>query len=169
MKTSFLFGARWLGLYEDFDYDSYTSPVNPASRSSTFIKTHNNLVGGQVGWSTSYKVTNSLALRWDGKGGLFNNFSEQTTFINTPIVVGYSEKSRHTTGSLVGQSSMVATYQFNCNWQCFVGYQVIWLDKMALGPENFNPEYPIGRRTPTVDVGGEVFLHGWRLGMESSW
>ena len=168
-KTSFLFGARWVGLYEDFDYTSLTSPNDPTQGGLTLIKTHNNLVGGQIGWSTTYAMNQNFSLRWDGKAGVYNNFAEQITFITAPNALSFGERSRHTTGTFVGGSSLVCTHQWSCNWQTFVGYQVMWMDKLALAPENFNPEFPFPTRTATVDVGGELFLHGGMAGIEASW
>jgi hypothetical protein len=49
------------------------------------------------------------------------------------------------------------------------GYQVIFLDGVALAPNNFNANPAFGNRAVGVNSGDSVTLHGVSTGLEWMW
>jgi hypothetical protein len=69
---------------------------------------------------------------------------------------------------------LLLTYRLNYNWTVRGGYQFLFVDGVALGPENFNPEAPAildpaSTRSPFLNDNGNVFYHGWTIGAEFMW
>ena len=76
--------------------------------------------------------------------------------------------------SFVGQVNLLATYRINYQWSLRGGYQFLYVDGVALAPENFNPvppniNNPFNVRKTIVNTNGNVFYHGWNVGVEYMW
>jgi len=52
-------------------------------------------------------------------------------------------------------------------WSLRGGYTLLYIDGVALAPENFDPADL--ENQPGINVNGDVFLHGVNAGMEFSW
>jgi hypothetical protein len=49
------------------------------------------------------------------------------------------------------------------------GYQVLFVDGVALAVENFNTESPFSARDPFLNARGDVVYHGATAGFEWTW
>ena len=76
--------------------------------------------------------------------------------------------------SFIGQANLLATYRLNYQWTSASGYQFLFVDGVALASENFNPRTArstirSGPRSPLINDNGNVFYHGWNIGLEYMW
>ena len=61
-------------------------------------------------------------------------------------------------------------WRINQYWSFKSGFEMIYVDGVALAPENVNTEPPFGgTRFPAMNNNGDVFLHGITLGLEYMW
>jgi hypothetical protein len=92
-----------------------------------------------------------------------------------PPVNPFTEEQIHNDVAYVGDASLIATYRVNYQWTVRGGYQLLYVDGVALATDNFNieppagPFGPFGARVPFVDDDGSAFYHGLFVGAEYMW
>jgi hypothetical protein len=71
---------------------------------------------------------------------------------------------------------LLVTYRVNQQWTLRGGYHFLYVDGVALAPENFNTVPPATffpppgvNREPFINTGGNVFYHGFFAGAEFMW
>ncbi len=152
-----LAGFRWAELREDFSagriLDSEYLLVGD-------VKTVNNLYGAQVGadamlWQCGCFSINSL-----GKVGIYGNHAEQSSFSavgNQPEL--FSASTNHT--AFIGELGLQARYQLSQRLALRAGYELLWLDGVALAPAQY-------ANMNGIDSNATVFYHGATAGLEYS-
>jgi hypothetical protein len=166
-SVTWLYGFRYLNLNEDF---AIVSTDLQEGTSTYDIDTNNNLIGGQVG----SRIRHSRG-RWSwegtGKAGLFGNAAEQHSdaiidFPNFVIRPGRTESAGNL--AFVGDFNLSAIYQINTVWGARFGYNLIWIEGVALAPDQLD-----FTDTPTsgsgISTDGGVLLHGLSAGVEARW
>ena len=136
-KTNYgvVFGPRYLGLYESFRMQAYSTVTNPAAGSppSVYsIDTRNDLFGAQVGFF--YRQKNDC---WEGyyyfKGGLYGNNCRQDTFVTDDVggvvIRNYAPSASITASSLEAGVSLLR--RINKTWLVRFGYDAIWIQDVA--------------------------------------
>jgi hypothetical protein len=70
--------------------------------------------------------------------------------------------------AFVGDLNLTAIYQINSVWGARLGYNVIFIEGVALAPDQLD-----FTNTPSsgsgIDTDGSVFLHGINAGLEARW
>jgi hypothetical protein len=61
-----------------------------------------------------------------------------------------------------------ATWRLNQNWGIRGGYQVYWLEGVALAPDQVLST-DLANQTGGIDPNGHLFLHGANVGLEAAW
>ena len=79
-----------------------------------------------------------------------------------------AQGSDDTDVAFVGDLNFTVIWQFCELWGLRAGYNLIWLEGVALAPDqlDFSNTPDSGRK---LDSDGGVFLHGVNLGLESRW
>jgi hypothetical protein len=182
-QGSWLAGVRYFKLDEDFNYFTQ-SPANAGLPPDDFtpvsltnINVHNNLVGAQVGGDLWVCVLPGLRVGGELKAGVYHNHMalDNTIAVNTGALP-YLEELTANDVAFVGQADLMMTYRLNYQWTLRAGYQFLFVDGVALAGENFNPVPPPSFapppgvvRTASINDNGNVFYHGWNLGLEFMW
>ena len=185
-QGSWLCGVRYFKLDEDFNYftqsTANTIPADPILGTPAIlpslnnnINVHNNMTGAQIGGDLWMCVLPGLRVGAEGKAGVYGNriAVENTIAVNTGAAPVVEDLVRNDV-SFLGEVNLMATYRLNYNWTLRGGYQFLYVDGVALGPENFNPTAPVSldpasTRVATVNDNGSVFYHGWFIGTEFMW
>jgi hypothetical protein len=181
-QGSWVAGVRYFKLDEDLNYFTQ-SPINAlpppddiTPTSLTNINVHNNLIGAQVGGDLWVCVLPGLRVGGELKAGVYHNHIAQDTFIgiNTIDNGTFTEELTANDVAFVGQADLLMTYRLNYQWTLRAGYQFLFVDGVALAGENFNPVLPNvfnegSNRVPNINDNGNVFYHGWNLGLEFMW
>jgi hypothetical protein len=157
-RLTFLAGFRWIDLHEDFTGASvYTGGIT-----SQFldINVANHLYGGQIGLDVSLLPCKG-PFRIDGvlKAGVFGNYSDQTVLVGSQI---YGDKRDHT--AFVGELNLLAVYEITPQLLLRGGYQVMWLEGVALAGDQPATFGVSGNYQPDTD--GSLFYHGAFAGLE---
>jgi hypothetical protein len=134
------------------------------------VATRNNLFGAQVGNRSRWTWRNWAFEGW-AKAGLFGNAQEQ---IQRPLFDYDGEPYRQglssTAGavSFVGDINTTVVYRLTDVWGIRAGYNLIWIDGLALAPNQF--DFGVGENAGKQLVsGGGIFMQGASLGLEARW
>jgi len=165
--SSFFVGFRTLELREQMSgrfqsLDPFVYNVN----------TSNNLYGFQAGAETTiWQLNDRLRMDCFGKAGILANFADQdSSILQPPGTVFTSASARDRIASLLAEAGVVATCKLTrcCNLQ--VGYQVLWMNGVALASEQTSSTGDLNIPGVVTNVGrSDVLYHGGFLGLEFSY
>jgi hypothetical protein len=166
-SIEWLTGFRYLNFDETFGISSF----DDAEGTTLYeVETDNHLYGGQVG--SRYRACHG---RWSweatGKAGLFANDMEQTQdpIVDFPnFVFRDGQRGSDTDVAFVGDLNLTAIYQLNQVWGARLGYNLIWLEGVALAADQVDFTNTPDSGSDLRDGGG-VFLHGVSTGVEARW
>lgn len=131
------------------------------------IQTDNDLIGFQSGFDCFWQNC-----RWRAgvraKGGAYVNFAEQASQVNTPFSPANNrdEQASKDVGSFIGEVNLIGAYQLRPNVALRASMDLMWINGVALGPEQVN--FAV-RNPPDVITGGALFYQGGSFGIEMVW
>lgn len=166
-SVEWLYGFRYLNLNEDF---TIVATDFEESSSTYRIRTNNNLFGAQIG-SRLRRCFGKWSGEATGKVGIFGNAAEQ---LGDPIVDFPDfliRPARSTSGGQVaflGDLNLTGIYQIDSVWGVRAGYNLIWVEGVALAPNQLDFTNTPSSGTDLSTNGG-VFLHGVNIGLEARW
>lgn len=172
IRGSLTFGARYLSIQEDFEVTAANNLINHGGMT---INTSNDLVSAHLGWMLNVPLGCRCNVRWEGKAGPAVNITQQNTSINqimTNSNVDYSETVKNNDSAFIGDTSVIFSYQVDCNWSVYGGYYLLWIDGVALAPEQFNSNFPNpanNTRQPFLNANSLLFYQGFTGGVECTW
>ena len=160
-----LTGFRWFNVSEQFDLNSHSALFNESS--DYRVTAHNNLVGWQ--WGAGYNCQLSrLNLGVLGKIGVFANIASNTALLrdfgNTQVDRDY--RATTTPLSVLGEIQANATYWVTNSVAIRVGYRLIGVNNLALGPSQLDLTGPAVGRPPFIYAHDYLILHGVNAGLE---
>ncbi|HEX4144955.1 MAG TPA: BBP7 family outer membrane beta-barrel protein [Pirellulales bacterium] len=161
---SWLYGFRYLGLNEHLDINSVSSTT-----ANYAVMTRNNMFGIQGGgrWMFNYK---NFSLEATGKLGILENATMQTQSVTDPgaafLPRQASEKGANV--SFLSEFGANAIYRLSEHWGLRFGYTFIWVDGLALAPNQLDYTFTTTSGTG-LNHGGNVFLSAINLGVEFHW
>jgi hypothetical protein len=181
-QGSWTLGVRHFILDEKLHYAS-SSSLNGVPTSTGIVPaqlrddtvTTNDLTGLQIGTDLWVCLLPGLRVGGELQAGVYGNHMKMDTSITSNLVSNISAGQRLTSDdvSFIGQANLLATYRINYQWTLRGGYQFLFVDGVALATENFNPQPPLlGQPFPVQVVknsNGNIFLHGWNVGLEYMW
>jgi hypothetical protein len=134
------------------------------------VRTRNNLFGAQIGNRSRWTWQNWAFEGW-AKAGLFGNAQEQiqsplVDYLFVPVRPGLSASGGQV--SFVGDINTSVIYRLTDVWGIRAGYNLIWIDGLALAPNQFDFTNDAASGTRLVSGGG-IFMHGANLGLEARW
>jgi hypothetical protein len=173
LESSMLYGIRYMRIDETFFFEQMTgiTPIDSAHRED--IATTNELLGGQLGVLGSYRVSDRWWFELDVKATLAGNDSTQE-IVYTRTIAGvpaaFAQRERHNCLSVIGDVDLVSMYQLTRNLSIQLGYQMIWVDGLALASEQFNNNLNELILGPVeVNDNGTLVYHGPHLGLTATW
>jgi hypothetical protein len=165
-NITFLSGFRYLEVDENLKFNLTVLNVIPLATYAWSDDNH--LFGGQIG--TDLALWNSGPFRFNSifKGGLYgvesdNAFTNQTIF-STTVRNGATDSDV----AFVGEIDLMGTYSICRNVALRGGYQLLWIDGVALASDNAAATNP-GNGGAVIDTNGQLFYHGATVAMEFTW
>jgi hypothetical protein len=161
---TFLVGFRYLNLLESLSVDQSTFVTHG-------VDTRNDLYGGQVGVETSLACRGRLRLDGWAKAGLYGNDSQSRydlRFQDGQEVI-INQSAGRSQLAFVGDVSLTASYSLTEHTSLRAGYQLLWVDGVALASDQFGLTLPLIENAIAIDSTSGVFFHGATLGVEVSW
>lgn len=164
-SAEWLLGFRYLNLDERF---SLTAVDSAESSTRYAVRTQNHLFGAQVG-SRLRRCYGRWSVEGTGKAGLYANDASQSA----DAIIDFDNFERRpavssSTGQVafVGELNLTGVYQINSCWGLRAGYNLLWVEGVALAPDQLDFTFTPTSGTAIVSNGG-VFMHGVSAGVEA--
>ncbi len=151
--VNILSGFRALELNENLNIAGSGLTTNGSGN----IKTRNWLLGLQLGLESLLVERGPISLTAYTKGGIFINPARVTTN-QTGDVTLPSGSNNGAHEAFVGDVGLNLNYRIRGDWTATIGYQALWIDRVALAPNQL-------ATLPKVNFSGDVFLSGLQLGL----
>jgi hypothetical protein len=150
-------GMRWVNLNEVMN-------TNIGGAANHRIDVDNQLWGFQLGADTYLWSRGRFSLEGYGKVGIYaNNSDARTTTAGLgalPVIVASENDA-----AFVGDLGFTGVYDISDRWSVRGGYQFLWIDGVALAPEQLD-NMNVLTGVANVDVGQTAFYHGLNLAAE---
>jgi hypothetical protein len=157
-----LAGFRYVNLQESL-------VVDQVGYFSHRVETRNHLYGGQVGAEVFFGARGNLRLDGWAKAGIFGNdaYSDYAYRDNAFAANDVNAAGRQGQVSFVGDLGLTASYRLTHHIVLRGGYQMLWIDGVALGSDQFKVQ-PVNGGFGIGTTGG-TFYHGALAGLEVNW
>ena len=154
----------------DFSDTLVTSTTAPTAREYYTIDADNHMFGFQFGFDAELiNCDGQFHIDSIFRVGMLFNRADQTTRV--PVFAGLppgapvanaSANENHTT--FLSEIGLRAVYELNNRVSIGTGYHLIWLEGLALAPDQIPATSLTGGNT-TLDTGGGLLLHGAAINM----
>jgi hypothetical protein len=159
-----LIGFRWVELHEELNASADFGTVV----GSAGWNTDNHLYGSQIGILTNLlRSGGPFTLNAWGKAGIYGNDADNEFNLDAnigPDIHGRTEKSQV---AFVGDVAAMGTYWFTQSIGVSGGYQLLWIDGVALASEQVNLTSSLTGQG--VNTTGDVFYHGALVSLDFLW
>jgi hypothetical protein len=171
-RVSVLAGFRWVNLTEAL-VGIITPPTPHATGSFWDTQTKNNLYGLQIGADARLLERNRFSIVGALKTGIFENHVDETALIRMErIQFPASDSTDHL--AFLGQLGVQCKYQATPRLLLKIGYEVIWMQGVALAPGQIPETYCSGAIFPQdthvqavgINCNSGVLYHGAAAGLE---
>lgn len=174
LHGSWLMGVRYFKLDEEFRYltQNTQDPPDGPGFMNYFVGTSNSMTGFQLGGDLWLSLIPGLRFGGEAKVGLFGNHAEQRTTIAVSELDGLLvEEEASDDVAFISEAQLTVTWRLSQHWTLRGGYHVLFIEGVALAPENFNeaPPFIDGERVPFINDNGNAFYHGFTGGLEWAW
>lgn len=179
--------GSWLGGIRYFDLDERFGFNAVGSENDTFtfdqlryfnydVETRNQLTGVQIGGDLWLNILSGFRIGVEGKGGIFGNHAEVYSQAVSNSIPGATEFLQDGKTAYMGEFTASAVYRLSYSWSVRASYNLLYVDNVALAPENFNTRdfaNALGankaftaNRFPFLNTDGEVCYQGYTIAAE---
>jgi hypothetical protein len=166
----FLGGFRVLSLNDSVHYlsEGGRNAENPDQTIDGVyrVRTHNDLAGIQFGAGFTERYTEwSWGVK--AKAGGFVNYMDRKSDVRTTEggIAERSEDINDETLTVMAEAKLYAVYQLRPNLAVRTSYDALFLNGVALAPENLGLESTF----PKLNIDGGPYFHGLSFGFEAFW
>lgn len=168
-EASFLIGARYMDIREEFEYLAQSTTTGPGVTSNgVAINTSNRMIGAQIGLLSQFLMQPRCWVDFEMKGGIFQNDASMNRTYTVDAGAGgvFAGADGVDRTAFVGDISLQFNYQFAPAWTFYAGYNALWITGVALAADNFESDVSIMTLGPTlINHRGEVVYHGPNFGV----
>lgn len=186
IQGSWLGGVRYFVLDEKFGFQAIGSNDNTFNFDQLRFfnmdtRVANHMVGVQLGADLWANIIPGIAVGSELKGGIYNNNIDVNSVVVANSIQAASERLEKDRASFLVEYSAQAVYRLTYSWTLRGGYNLMYVDKVALGPNNFNsrlttvtvPTTQIVdfglNRSPYIDANSHALYQGFSFGAEFMW
>jgi hypothetical protein len=152
-------------LEEDFRYFTETD----IGQMDYLVSTENDLIGAQIGADMFVCISPRFKVGGEAEAGVYGVRAKQRTHVTSTQSPTLNELERDDDVAFVAEGGAIGLFRVTPRFTIRGGYQLIYIEGVALAVENFNTQSPFSARQAFIDDGGEVFYHGSTLGFEWIW
>jgi hypothetical protein len=161
-RLQFIGGLRYIA-FDDNVGITVTPTVGPVRYSA--INTRNNLIGPQIGANAFVWQGNRFGLQAFGKGGIYGNAASNNVSVTSNLNQHFADSANGGHTSFVGEIGLTGTYRLTNNWGIRTTFETLWLDGVALAPNQIAVSNP-GLGTGSVASNSSLFYYGGFVGLE---
>jgi hypothetical protein len=163
-------GFRYINLAERLNLTAQRTVSGAVEQGTYNIRTANNLFGAQLG-ARVRRTQGRFGWEATGFSGIFLNNAQQsqtvTDFPNFPLRPTVS--SSRDGAAFVGGANLTGLYLLNNVWNIRAGYSVLWIEGLALAPDQLDFNFAMSPSGNQLHNGGGLLLHGINVGLEARW
>ncbi len=166
---------RWLAGFRYVELDergmALVMDIGPGlNRAVTTVDALNRLYGFQIGAEGVLLGGGGNRLRLEGtaKAGVYHNSIHSGATLDQSLGVDYAAAASDNHAAFVGELGFTAVYQLSPHWSLRAGYQMLWLEGVAVAAEQV-PAIDLLAGQAAVDTTGSPFYHGANVGLEFVW
>ena len=163
-----LAGFRYVDLSETFGIAGERRIQGLLETGVYNVQTDNDLYGAQLGLRMR-RCLGRFSGEVTGKAGIYYNDASQSQYIvDYPNIVLRNEQADDDGAAFMGELNVSGIYRLTSAWGLRAGYNLIWIEGVALAPDqlDFSAQIPAGNQ---LSHSGGVFLHGVNIGLEARW
>jgi hypothetical protein len=158
-------GFRYIELTDTLNYDI----TFPAFTANYNWHEDNQLYGAQIGgdfdlWRLNEMVTVNAIF----KGGVFGNHMNNDFTLRPSTGGVFDNGGENNDVALVGEIGVTGAIQFTDHIALRSGYQMMWLDGLALASDNMARATRISSQAG-IDEDGHLFIHGGTVSLDFMW
>ena len=167
-------GFRYFNLGEKLDISSQRTVAGAFEQGSYNIRTTNNLYGAQLG-ARMRQTQGRFEWEATGKAGVYGNDADQAQTVTDfppggPAPFQLRNASSGQSGvAFIGEGNLTGRYRLTNVWNIRAGYNVIWIEGLALAPDQLDFNLAAAQGGRRLDNDGGLFLHGVNVGLEARW
>ena len=163
-----IYGLRYWRIDDDLDINAERQEEGGTETGSYSVDTSNDLYGGQFGIRLR-RCRGPWSVEGTAKVGLYYNDAHQTqTITDFPDFVLRQSGASEDHVATVTELNASLIRQITDHWYLRGGYNLIWIDGVALAPSQLDFSQTATSGT-TIDSGDTLFLHGFNFGLEGRW
>ncbi len=162
-------GLRYLAIDERLSLTGERAGPGGTALANYQIHARNDLYGAQAGASLR-----GARGRWSGevggRAGLYANQASQAQSASDlgGAVLRAPVSASDSGAAFVGELEFTIARQIHAHWFLRCGYQLLWVQGIALAPSQL--DYSLNSDAGAwLTRNDGLFLHGWRVGVESRW
>jgi hypothetical protein len=163
-------GFRYLNLSERLNILAVRNVSGAVEEGTYDVRTTNDLFGAQLG-ARSRRLRGRIGWEASGKAGIFGSSAQETQsvtdFPNFPLRPNVSSSRGGV--AFVGETNLSAFYRLTDVWNLRAGYSVMWIEGLALAPDQLDFNFAASPSGNQLRGGGGMFLHGVNVGLEARW
>jgi hypothetical protein len=161
-------GFRYLNVGENLNI--LAQGIVPGEEGTYNIRTANNLFGAQLG-ARLRRSWGRFGWEATGDAGIFVDDAQETQsvtdFPNFPLRPTVSSSGDEI--AFVGEINLSGFYRLTDVWDLRAGYNVMWIEGLALAPDQLDFNFATSPSGNQLHNGGGMFLHGVNVGLEARW
>ena len=163
-------GFRYINVDEELNILAQGTVAGAMEEGNYDLHTNNNLFGWQVGARTR-RMRGRYGWEATGKTGIFaNNARQRQSVIDFPdFPIRPDVSSSSTSVAYLGEVDLSAIYQLDPVWNLRAGYTALWIDGLALVPDQLDFDFASATGGEQLHNGGAIFLQGITAGIEARW
>ena len=169
-STEWFVGFRNVNLDEELHISAQRNVNGGLEEGSYDIRATNHLYGVQVG-ARERRTRGRFGWEATGKFGVFGNDARQvqsvTDFPDYPLRPTVSSTGSQV--AFIGDTNLSALYRLTDVWNLRAGYNLIWIEGLALAPDQLDFDFASATGGGQLHSGGGIFLHGVNVGLEARW
>jgi putative beta barrel porin BBP7 len=167
-SVEWIYGFRYLRVDELLDIRAERLEVGGVETGTYNVRASNDLYGGQFGVRLRH-CRGPWSVEGTGKIGLFGNDANTSqTVTDFPSFVVRQTSSSDSDLAFLGELNLSLIRQVSDHWFVRGGYNLIWIDGIALAPDQLDFSLTSTSGT-TIDDDNTMFLHGVNVGIEARW
>ena len=152
MTMSILAGIRYAEIDEQFDFNTQTSTPAAGVVNNFHVATENQMIGAQIGALFEFYLENRWWIDTEVKGAIFSNrerlyndyHNVDSAGAATDIIT--SDEEVHT--SFAEDITVSLLYRWSAHMTTRVGYQAVFVQDVALAPENLSTNLGVIQQGP---------------------
>ena len=162
-------GFRYIEVGNDLNIGVQSYPPPFTETGEYTVHAINRLFGGQIGGRLR-GTYNRFGLELTGAAGIYGDDATQSqTVIDYPNFPLRATSVQQNFAAFEGELNVSGIYRLNNNWSVKAGYSVIWLEGLALAPDQLDFNFATNPSGNQLSAAGGLFLHGANVGLEARW